>query len=156
MDKFYVGYCVFHIVVSIAVDAGIALPSNWTHPLQVKMLDLHMSMNKDPLFLATPMWLQGFVWLEIIFQIPFFAWAAADLARGKRRVWPACLAYGIEASTTTFACLVEIWYSTAVESEAVRWKLLSVYVPTLLVPLIMAIDFWRRISKELSAKPKLE
>lgn len=156
MDRFYIAYCVLHIFISLAIDAAIALPSDWKHPLQAQILDLHMTLNKDPLLLTPPLWLKGFFWLELIFQIPFFAWAAVDLAKGKKRVWPACLAYGIEASTTTFACLVEILFSTAVESEAVRWKLIWIYAPSLLIPLIMALDFGRRILNVLTAKPKLE
>lgn len=155
MDKFYIGYFLVHILTTVAVDSAIALPEKWTFPFQTKMLDMHMSMNNDPLIAASPIWLRAFVWVEIVLQTPFFFWAAHDLYKNKKRVYPAIVAYGVEASTTTLACLAEIAFNNTLATDH-KVKMLGLYIPYLLIPLLLAVDFSRRIISDLNSAPKLK
>lgn len=156
LDKFYVAYFVLHIAITLLVDAAIALPPAYQLPLQARALATHVKLNKDALVAARPAWLQGFVWVELLVQVPFFVWAAIALPAGDRRVYPAVLAYGVEASTTTLACLVEVVAHPAL-STGEKANLFGVYFPTFVIPLVLALDFGRRIAKELTArKPKVE
>lgn len=153
-DGAYVCYFVLHIVITVLIDAAIALPEQYQLPLQKQLLAYHVRTNSDLLIVDSPVWLRSFVWLEILLQLPFFFWAAADLLRGRKRVWPAIVAYGVEASTTTYACLAEVVFMDA--SPEIKRNLLGLYVPTLALPLVMAIDFGRRIASELTQKQKTE
>ncbi|GMM49620.1 Ema19 protein [Starmerella bacillaris] len=151
IDKFYTAYFWFHVAITLLVDAAIALPVKYQFDIQKAMLSTHIAMNNDVLVAAKPAWLQGFVWIELVLQVPFFIWAGIALPKNDIRVYPAILAYGVEASTTTFACLVEILSNPDI-SAADQRGLMGLYLPTFIIPLLMAVDFGLRISKKLKAQ----
>lgn len=146
-DRLYVGYFILHLFITLLIDSAIVLPENWVLRFQRQLLDLHVRLNSDLIVQTKPIWLQTFVWVEILFQTPFFVWAALDLTAGNRRVWPAILVYGVEASTTTLACVVESAMLPLGLSE--RMNLVFIYLPTFVVPLILLVDFFWRIQKKL-------
>lgn len=154
LDTIYIAYFGIHIVITVLIDAAIGLPDSWQLPIQRQLLAFHVESNSDLLVIASPVWLRAFVWLEILLQLPLFFWAIWDLAKQRKRVWPAIFAYGVEASTTTYACLAEVLFMDT--EPAIKKNLLGLYIPTLVVPLIMAVDFGRRIVRELEGKHKLE
>lgn len=143
MDTFYVVYFALHIGITLIIDATIALPRQWLMSWQQQIGDFHIRTNNDLLVASRPVWLQAFVWIELLLQVPFFIWAVHDLRRGLTRVYPAALAYGVEAATTTFACLVEVLALPMPVYD--KLKLFGIYVPTFLIPLYMAFDFAHRI-----------
>lgn len=155
MDTFYIVYFVVHFFVSLLIDSAIALPDKLTLPIQHKLLEIQISQNKDFLLVQKPVWLQTFVWVEIILQLPFFVWAAYALAKKNRKAYVACLIYGVEASTTTLGCLGEVACGDLASGD--KLKLLAIYLPTFLIPLWMTIDFSRRLVKIIGeSKIKVE
>lgn len=145
MDTFYAGYFVIHFFVTLLVDAAICLPPVLRFRIQDRLLELHLELNNDTLIAERPVWLQAFVWLELIFQAPFFVWAAFRLTRGNRKgCYLACLVYGVEASVTTFACLAEI-ACDARRDAVTKTRLLAIYLPSFLIPAYMTWDFYGRL-----------
>lgn len=63
---------------------------------------------------------------------------------GNKRIYIPTLIYGVEAATTTFACLVELFYLDVPQSDLN--KLVGFYLPTLVIPLVLAVDMTCRIS----------
>lgn len=155
MDKFYIAYFLLHVVITLAIDSTIALPRDWVFAFQRQLGDFHIAKNHDLLVASKPTWLKTFVWVEILLQTPFFVWASYDLWKKNKRVYPAVLAYGVEASTTTLACVAEVAVLPQL-TTAERLNLVAIYLPTLLIPLYMAYDFFMRISTELTTKAKTD
>lgn len=151
IDKAYAAYFVIHIAITMLVDAAIALPAKYQLPIQRKLLATHMMMNNDVIVAARPPWLVGFVWIELLLQLPFFFYGAYALLKNDKRVYPFALAYGVEASTTTFGCLVEVLAVRNI-SSADRFGLLGLYLPTFIIPAVLALDFGSRIYRELSPR----
>lgn len=155
LDKIYAYYFMIHIPISLLVDSAIAVPPEWWLPFQKTLAGIQINDNKDALFAARPIWLQSFVWVEILIQVPFFAWAAGKLLQGNERVWVGMVIYGIEAAITTFACLIEVFYLEGL-TRPEHIKLIGLYLPTFIIPLIIAGDFASRINSRLGAKAKTD
>lgn len=133
----------FHALITIAIDAAIAIPDAYLFDFQKSLIGYHIRQNNDLLVLAKPAWLQAFVWLEILFQLPLFIIAPVALWRDVKSLYPIMLIYGIEASVTTYACLAETLYLEL--SQPAKMTLFFVYLPTCVLPLFIAIDYYRRI-----------
>ncbi|ODQ63588.1 hypothetical protein NADFUDRAFT_62177 [Nadsonia fulvescens var. elongata DSM 6958] len=166
LDYFYFAYFLLHIPITLLIDISLALPD--LTPLHTFLLDFHIKSNKDLLNANPPNWLVVFVFMEILFQLPFFFWGAYRLytvkripnsvedapdhmdqnANGKLYLW--ILIYGLNASITTLGCIAEIFkfgpsQLNLLSNDDVT-KLVSVYLPTFLIPFGMAVDMVLRIS----------
>lgn len=147
-DRLYVWYFVFHVFITWLIDSAIVLPDRFLSQVQRQLLEFHVRQNSDLLVQTKPIWLQAFVWVELLLQTPFFIWAALDLTAGRTRIWPAILVYAVEASTTTLACLVECALLPLTLDQ--RINLVMIYLPTFVVPFILLVDFWSRIQSRLT------
>lgn len=154
MDTFYIVYFIVHFFISILIDSAIALPESLTLPLQKTLLQTQITQNHDFLLVEKPVWLQTFVWVEIILQVPFFAWAAYALAKKNKKAYIACLIYGVEASTTTLGCLGEVAMCSL--DFKLKAKLFAIYFPTFLIPLYMTYDFGTRLYRIVGEKSKIK
>ena len=151
-----------HIVVTLLIDSTIALPVTYQTSLQHRLGRFHIESNNDLLVANPPPWLVAYVWLELLFQLPFFFFGAYYFLKGEiflnifilslinylldnKKVYIPSLIYGVEAATTTFACLVELFYLDVSQSDLI--KLVSFYLPTLVVPVLLSWDMFNRISK---------
>lgn len=79
--------------------------------------------------------------------------AYPDLTVDNKKVYVACLVYGVEACITTVACISEVYFLDML-STAQRTNLLMLYFPTALIPLGIAFDFGQRILQWIPAKEK--
>lgn len=61
-----------HFFITVLIDCTIAVPEQYLFPIQKTLQSFHIESNNDLLVANPQPWLVGFVWLEIIFQIPFF------------------------------------------------------------------------------------
>lgn len=117
------------------------------------MEDFHVAQNEDFIVFEKPAWFMSFIWIEILFQLPFFVYGAYKLltktATPTTHLW--MLVYGVNASLTTWACLAEVWAREGL-TAAVRYNLLAVYAPFCLISGVIVIDVFQRLQGELSKK----
>jgi hypothetical protein len=71
-----------HFFITILVDIAIAVPGEFLFSFQRAAGEYHVRENKDLLFASRPVWLQSVVWIELLFQTPFFLVAANGLWKG--------------------------------------------------------------------------
>lgn len=70
----------------------------------------------------------------------------------NKKIYIPSLIYAVEAATTTFACLVELFYLDVPTNDRVR--LVSFYLPTFVIPALMAWDMVSRISAWMPSPEK--
>ncbi|KAB8283615.1 transmembrane protein 6/97 [Yarrowia lipolytica] len=149
-DTFYGWYFAIHFVITLMVDGGFAIPAAYKLPGQQFMEDFHVASNKDFIVLEKPAWFMSFIWIEILFQLPFFVYGAYKLltktATPTTYLW--MLVYGVNASLTTLACLAEVWARAGL-TDALRYNLLAVYAPFFFISGYIVIDVFQRLQGEL-------
>lgn len=64
----------------------------------------------------------------------------------RRTVYPLLALYGASTSTTTLACLATVLRMPEIKSQR-RVELLATYLPFLLVPLVMSVDYGIRLTR---------
>lgn len=69
----------------------------------------------------------------------------------SRSIYPLLSIYGASSATTTYACLATVLTMPGI-SQPHLVKLLASYVPFLLVPLMMAVDFGLRLTSSIAEK----
>lgn len=76
-------FSITHIIISVLIDSTVVIPQQYQLDIQKQISEYHVTTNNDILLLNAPAWLKAFVWLELIFQVPFFLVAAIGLIMGK-------------------------------------------------------------------------
>lgn len=138
-------YCLVHIPITLLVDSCLCVPE-WLRPgFQQAVVEFHVTSNHDFLLRAPPTWLVVFGALELLFQLPFFFFAAYGFLvalRPPRSLARWVAVYGFNAALTTFVCLVEILVHGGDHglTPVQVWLLAGVYLPTFLIPLVLFID----------------
>lgn len=147
IDKFYLWYFLVHIPITLLVDASLVIPREYLPSISLKLLELHISTNKDFLLVQLPLWLQAFGAVELFFQLPLFVIGAYCLYIKSRAIYPYMLLYGFNASFTTAICIVHVFYDghTYGLLEAQVKQLILVYVPYFAIPFLMLVDYLNRI-----------
>uniref|UniRef100_A0A060T2R5 Efficient mitochondria targeting-associated protein 19 n=1 Tax=Blastobotrys adeninivorans TaxID=409370 RepID=A0A060T2R5_BLAAD len=154
-DKFYVAYFVMHLVISVVMDSGAVIPEQYQFGLQRQLNQFHIEQNNDLLMAAPPTWLKSFLWIELVFQVPFFVIGAIGLCKGCKKTYPLILVYCVEAAVTTFGCLAEVSFMDALTTSE-KINLAAMYMPMVLIPVVMGIDFYRRILSWIPGKEKTQ
>ena len=153
IDKFYVAYFLMHIPITLIIDSCIIIPEEQRFQFQKQFLEFHISSNKDFLLVSLPLWLKVFGLFELFVQLPFFAIGAYMLVKQMKQVYPYMLIYGFNASFTTLVCLVHIFcdYERFCLTTGESYKLAALYIPYLVIPLVMLVDYSIRINKSIKA-----
>lgn len=73
----------------------------------------------------TAPWFGAFVWLELLFQVPFFVFATAGFMARRNNVRIPCIIYGTSAATTVVGILGDILASDEV-TDPQRYKLICI------------------------------
>lgn len=151
-DIFYICYFLSHILITVFIDSGILIPEEHQLSLQKRLVQLHIKVNKDFLLAQLPLWLKIFGIFELIVQLPFFICAPIFLIRQKQSLYPFMVLYGFNAFFTTLVCLCHIFLESEQNglSSWDTWRLSALYVPYLLVPFFIMVDYVIRISKALN------
>lgn len=153
IDKFYIAYFLMHIPITLIIDSCIIIPEEQRFQFQKQFLEFHISSNKDFLLVSLPLWLKVFGLFELFVQLPFFAIGAYMLVKQMKQVYPYMLIYGFNASFTTLVCLVHIFcdYERFGLTTGESYKLAALYIPYLVIPLVMLVDYSIRINKSIKA-----
>lgn len=85
-DLLYFVYFVQHAVVTVLIDSTVIIPPKHQFGIQSTLANFHIESNKDLLLLARPVWLQSYIWLEILFQLPLFLIGPYFLYKGKQEI----------------------------------------------------------------------
>lgn len=146
LDWVYIVYFVQHIVVTVLIDSTIVIPEHLQFPIQTFLGKYHIETNKDYLLLNPPAWLQSYVWIELIVQLPFFFAGAYYLYLDNKKIYVPSLIYGVEAAITTVGCLAEVVTTDAINTKE-KINLSMLYAPILIMTLLMAVDMSFRLLK---------
>lgn len=143
------------------MDATFVIPIEYQIELQKILSKFHIDQNKDFLAIETPLWIKIFVIWELIFQLPFFIFGAIDYLRNDKRgfskfTWPMFILYGFNAGFTSLVCLIYVLAEG--ESKGLSFSqvlnLAGLYAPTMVLPFIMMVDFWKRVNVQLQKDKK--
>ncbi|CAM9539838.1 unnamed protein product [Ectocarpus fasciculatus] len=129
-----------HFLISLLLDAQALSVGDKLFPQVLKgIMEFHVETNND-YFMAKPTapWFAALVWLELLFQVPFFAFATAGFVRRWNSVRIPCIMYGTSAFTSVVPIIGDILASEKV-TDPQRYKLICIYLPWLILPLVLAL-----------------
>ncbi|KAL7566171.1 hypothetical protein ACA910_011246 [Epithemia clementina (nom. ined.)] len=142
----FLGFFASHILATVVIDSQAVLPDAWIPQGLQNLLKWYATSFNDPLMgnAKNLLWFQSLVWLELLFQLPFFVWACSILLAQKttaEETYPerfryACIAYGGHASTSMVPILVALATNEGA-TVTERITILSVYIPYLIFPIIL-------------------
>lgn len=151
-DKLYTAYFLLHIPTTLLIDSSVVIPSKWQWSFTKTIVDFHVSTNNDRFLVEKPLWLQYFVWWELVFQTPMFCIGAWSVVKQRKHYYPWIVVYAFNALFSTGLCLSYIWFESGLSGGPLI-NLLGLYVPYVAIPLVMMLDYINRIQL-LMDKPK--
>ncbi|VEU23783.1 DEKNAAC105048 [Brettanomyces naardenensis] len=160
VDTAYFFYFLIHTPLTLLIDDTFLIPAKYQLPIQRTLYEYQVVHNKDFLASELPLWMQYFVAVELVFQLPVFLISIGNyLKNGSKRLstwlYPFILMYAFNAAFTSFQCLVYIYIqgpSYGLSSDE-TYTLLGLYTPTFVIPMLMIIDITVRLLKQ---SPKLK
>lgn len=89
-------------------------------------LQFHVETNHD-YFMAKPTipWFEALIWIELLFHVPFFAFATAGFVRQWNAVRIPCIIYGTAAFTSVVLIIADILASEKL-TDLQRYKLIGI------------------------------
>lgn len=129
-------YFITHIPISLSLDYQ-ALLGEFYPPILQEFYKWYTVKFNDVLMTNRPVWLQSFIFAELVFQGPFFF--VAIYALWKRRNWiriPGII-YGTHVATTVLPILAEIAFSTKNNLHE-KIILFCCYSPYFVIPALFA------------------
>ncbi|RKP34365.1 transmembrane protein 6/97, partial [Dimargaris cristalligena] len=144
LDLLFFIYFVVHIPTTVLIDAQILLPSHFFPEALRGLLEYWVTMSGDPFIRLDQaaldpslVWYATFVAGELIFQLPFFFYAALQLYRDSPCLPLPLAIYGAHVSTTVAPILASVWLAVPHLTMDQRYILTSAYAPYLIIPLLM-------------------
>ena len=128
-------FFISHIPITILIDGQAFFPRHYYPQILQDVVDWYAATFKDRLMThPTNPWFSSLVAIEILFQLPFFFYAAAAMLKGRDINKNLCLVYASSTATTLipiFACIFNDEDTTIREKSV----LLSFYLPYFIFPL---------------------
>lgn len=159
LDRFYLVYLLIHIPITILIDSNIVVPIEYAFEISKKILNFHIETNHDFLLRERPIWFQIFGLIELVFQLPLFFYCSYHIYLQKSKTYYIyMIIYGFNAAFTTFVCLGVTYFEGHLYglTPSQVFNLIAIYVPYLLIPLLIMVDYSHRTIKLLNEKIKLE
>lgn len=137
----FIGFFASHIPITLLVDGQAFIPRSLYPTAITDVLEWYTTTFADNLMKPPQydIWFSSIVACEILFQLPFFAYALYALldpnrVSGRGGFRSACLIYGSHTATTLVPILATI--ATDPETDFMqRAKLFGFYLPYLIFPL---------------------
>ncbi|ORY88012.1 transmembrane protein 6/97 [Leucosporidium creatinivorum] len=147
-DYIYLIFLLIHIPATLLVDLQALFFAKDLAPTALRKI-FEFAAKDDPLLsnannYPSFAWFQSFIILEAVFQLPVFFIGARAIWRDQKTLYPLLSLYGISSATTTWACLFTVLTTPNISHQLP--KLLASYVPFLLIPLAMGVDYAIRLS----------
>ncbi|TNY18090.1 transmembrane protein 6/97 [Rhodotorula diobovata] len=152
-DWIYFWFLAVHIPATLLVDIQALFFAEHISPTWLRQIFV-FAAKEDPLLTnaTSPLfaWFQSFILLEVIFQLPVFFLGVRGLWKRDPSIYPLLALYGASSATTTFACIATVLHTPGLSSAQLT-KLLASYVPFMLVPLCIAVDYGTRLTRVMRA-----
>ncbi|KAI7870773.1 transmembrane protein 6/97 [Spinellus fusiger] len=142
LDLIYLVYFVIHIPITLGIDGQALYPPLFVPKGAKSVLKFYIDTYKDPL-MGSPIplyWFLSFITAELTLQLPFFFYAIYGLYK----------VYSAHVATTVLATLSEVLLNPLHPiSSSERLILCVFYLPYFVLPLVMLVDSYRRVSQAL-------
>ncbi|KAI8333614.1 transmembrane protein 6/97 [Chlamydoabsidia padenii] len=153
LDFVFFIFFITHIPITLLLDLQAIYPT-WLVPSVLLQANAwYVNLTHDPFMGATSpiYWFQSFVSLEAICQLPFFFVASHGLYYDQSFIRLPMIVYGAHVVTTVVPLLGELILNPL---HVNRVMLLAIYSPYFLIPLLILVDSYRRVSSALTPKIK--
>jgi hypothetical protein len=130
-------YFITHIPITLCVDLQV-LFGQYYPPALVSLNDWYIATYNDTVIRDKPIWLQSFIWCELLLQTPFFFLATYGLLFKKNWIRIPSILYGTHVATTVVPILAETLLGNHNTDEQ-KLMLTGFYAPYLLIPLALAL-----------------
>ncbi|KJE93306.1 hypothetical protein CAOG_009746 [Capsaspora owczarzaki ATCC 30864] len=127
-------YFLSHIPISILIDFQAILPRDWFPKFALDATAWYTEAFGDYLLANPPQWYKSFIWIELIFQLPFFFVAFYGILTRKAWIRSPLLIYGAHVVTTVTAIVYEAVMSGKLTQAQLPW-FLAIYAPYFFLPL---------------------
>ncbi|KAI8081326.1 transmembrane protein 6/97 [Halteromyces radiatus] len=154
LDLVYFIYFFTHIPVTLLIDFQTFYPTELVPGFLKDTRNIFIQDYKDPFLASEPphYWFLSFLYSELFFQFVFFFIACHGLWKDSLHCRLGLCIYGSHVATTVFASLFEVLFNPAhVLTTNERYTLACFYLPYFILPVIMLIDSYLRISPILSS-----
>lgn len=153
-QSIYFIYFLIHIPITIFIDSSVVVPKRYN--ISGNLVDWYIANNGDFLLAERPLWLQLFVGIELVFQLPLFFYFVYKLKdtnskvptkkseksnqqrdKNRTRMW--LKLYGWNAALTTLICIAAIIVRQSDSLDASpllnsnKFKLVMIYMPILII-----------------------
>ncbi|CDS06816.1 hypothetical protein LRAMOSA09341 [Lichtheimia ramosa] len=158
LDLVFFGYFASHIPVTVLIDMQPFYPQHLIPQVLKDVAADYVNTYKDPL-VGSPVplpWFESFLGCEVLFQLPFFFLAVYGLWKDAQFVRLPLIVYGSHVVTTVIPCLAEVLFGSSSLTFDERLTISGFYLPYLIIPLMILIDSYRRVSAILSTKSTLK
>ncbi|XP_004593957.2 sigma intracellular receptor 2 [Ochotona princeps] len=142
-------YFVAHIPITLCLDLQMVLPRELFAVELRNLLQWYAREFKDPLLQDPPEWFKSFVFCELVFQLPFFPFAAYAFFKGSCKwVRTPAIIYSAHTVTTVIPILATLLFDDFPKGQgpgtfSEKLILISVYLPYLLIPLVLLLFMLR-------------
>ncbi|KAI8099463.1 transmembrane protein 6/97 [Halteromyces radiatus] len=160
LDLVFFIFFITHIPITIFFDLQSIYPKWLVPSVLQQILNFYAQTTNDPFMnVAIPRyWFQALVSMEALCQLPFFFVASYALYYNMPFIRLPLIVYGSHVVTTVVPVLAELLLNptlVGLEQDMMkRWTLVAIYSPYLLIPLVLLVDSYRRVSNALVPKFK--
>lgn len=129
-----------HLFLTLLLDAqAIPFVAENSPEFLIALMKYHVETNHDYLMVspAAP-WFGALVWMEIFFQVPFFAFATVAFVKKWNTVRIPCIIYGSSAATSVVPIIGDVLASDKL-TDPQRYKLIGIYMPWIILPVILML-----------------
>lgn len=130
-------YFITHIPITLCVDLQV-LFGQFYPPALTQLNDWYIATYNDVVIREKPIWLQSFIWCELLLQTPFFFIATYGLLFKKNWIRIPSILYGAHVATTVVPILAETLLNPVITNDQ-KLMLTGFYAPYLLIPLLLAL-----------------
>lgn len=141
-----------HIPITLMLDLQILLGQFYPATLR-SLFSWYTAAFNDRLLATRPIWLQSFIFAELVFQLPFFFAAFYGIAYEKKWIRIPAIVYGAHVATTVIPILAEVAFSSELTHQE-KLVLCSVYLPYFLIPATLVWVFGTSSDPFAAAKSK--
>ncbi|KAI7856555.1 transmembrane protein 6/97 [Circinella umbellata] len=153
VDLVFFLYFLTHIPITLSIDLQALAPPELVPKVLRETLAWYVATYKDPFMGATESiaWFKGLTLCELVFQLPFFFVACYGLYKNSLYVRVPLIVYASHVATTMVPIIAELFYNTEFGlSQNEIWILFGFYVPYLILPLMILVDSYIRVTNAIS------
>ena len=107
-DFLFIVYFVLHIATTVAVDTQIVLPRELFPKFLVQALDDWVRDSDDVLTGTRPLFYRAFVWVELVFHLPYFFFALFAFIKGRNWIRNISMVYAVAVLGSMVAIMPEV------------------------------------------------